>query len=299
MQTFLNAVLAIIRKPLVKWAAITISLILAAALVVVYGGSEWRLRQTYDTPQVSLRDIGRAPSAARGEHLSQITGCQRCHGAAGLVFLDVPMFGRLVAPNLARVASDYSDAELAILIRNGIKRDRTSVIIMPSDSFAWLADEDVADVIAWLRSLKVSPDATAANTSWGLIGRVAMATGMFPFIADRVRPATPPLLAPREPVSVRGEYLERAVCRACHLLNAEHEIRPGDIAPALAPVAQGYDDEQFRQLMRTGRGIGDRKLGLMTEASLGALTHLDAEEVAAIHAYLRGVELEVPEEKSN
>lgn len=294
MTTILSTVAAIVRHPYVKWSAIAIASLFALALIVIYGGSEWRLRRTYDTPQVALREIGRAPSVERGKHLSLTTGCQGCHGPAGLVFLDVPMLGRLIAPNLSRVAADYSDAELATLLRTGIKRDRTSLIIMPSEAYAWLADEDVADVIAWLRSLKPEPDAQTATTSWGPLGRAAMLTGGFPFTVDLVKPAAPPILAPREPLTVRGEYLEKVLCGACHLLHAEHEVRPGDVAPALAPVAQGYDDQQMRRLLRTGLGLGDRELGLMTEVSLGTLKHLDDEEIAAIHAYLRGVKLEEP-----
>jgi hypothetical protein len=50
----------------------------------------------------------------------------------------------------------------------------------------------------------------------------------------------------------------------------------------------------MRRLLRTGLGAGDRELGLMTEVSLDTLKHLDDEEIAAIHAYLRGVKLEEP-----
>jgi cytochrome c553 len=208
------------------------------------------------------------------------------------VFFDVPMVGRVIAPNLSRVAADYSDAELAVLLRAGVKRDRTSAVVMPADSYAWLADEDVIDLIAWLRSLKAVPDAVDKTTTWRPLARLGMLFGDFNFSADRVKPADPPVHAPTAPPTARGAYLEKTLCSHCHRLNVENFVRPGTIAPALAPAAQSYDAGQFRTLLRTGKGIGNRHLGLMKEVAVGATVFLDDADIAALHAFLSGVQTE-------
>jgi hypothetical protein len=69
-------------------------------------------------------------------------------------------------------------------------------------------------------------------------------------------------------------------------LNEQHTVRPGTVAPALAPVAQSYDLEQFRRLLRTGKPLGDRELDLMSEVAVGSFARLDDAEIAALHDFL-------------
>lgn len=256
------------------------------AVATLYGASEWRLSRTYEVPQLTLHPRERPPSLERGEHLSAVFGCRGCHGEAGRILFDRPFFARVIAPNLSRVAADYSDEELLVLIRAGIKRDRTSAIAMPFDSFAWMADEDVADVIAWLRSLTPKTDAETRANSFGPLARIAMISGRFPFGADQPADAEPPVVQPALGTTAHGRYLTNVMCLHCHRLNEEHLVRPGLIAPSLAPAATGYDAEQFKRLMRTGIPIGERKLELMSEVSTGSLTFLTDEEIASLYNYL-------------
>ena len=46
-----------------------------------------------------------------------------CHGkqAEGMVMFNEPMIGRVIAPNLTAADRKYSDAELAVMIRNGVR----------------------------------------------------------------------------------------------------------------------------------------------------------------------------------
>jgi cytochrome c553 len=159
---------------------------------------------------------------------------------------------------------------------------------MPADAFAWMADEDVADLIAWLRALKPLPDAEAASTSWRPLPRLSMIFGTFSFSADlaATATATPSVRQPIEPGPSRGEYLEKVLCGHCHRLTEEHTVRPGLIAPPLAPMVHGYDRAQFRTLMRTGKAVGERKLELMSEVAVGSFSRLDDEEIAALYGYL-------------
>jgi mono/diheme cytochrome c family protein len=270
---------------LALWSGFALAGVIAAAAVVIYSASSWRMARTYDVPKVALRDIGRPASAERGERWSIIYGCQGCHGAAGRVLYDVPYVARLVVPNLSRVVGEYSDEELVVQIRAGIKRDHTSSIGMPTDAFAWMADEDVADLIAWLRAQESLPDAEQTSTSWGLPPRLSMTLGTFPFSADLAGEASPSVTQPAQGLA-RGEYLEKVLCSHCHRLDEEQTVRPGLIAPPLAPMIHGYDRDQFRALLRTGKAVGERDLELMSEVAVGSFSRLDDEEIAALYDYL-------------
>ena len=60
---------------------------------------------------------------------------------------------RYITPNITQVIQHYSDAQLARLLRYGVRPDGTSVVIMPSSMFYNLTDEDLADLIAYLRTV--------------------------------------------------------------------------------------------------------------------------------------------------
>src|SRR5262249_34443686 len=155
--------------------------------------------------------------------------------------LDDPALGRIVAPNLTRLVPAYTDAELVRLIRHGIKRDGTGVFIMPASNLSNISDEDMAAIIAWLRSLKPLPDAVA-GTSWGPIGRIGLALGKIPFEADDVAPDFKPVTA--RPADI-GEYMWKVDCSHCHNLDTEKQSA-AFTAPAIRPLAQSYSPEQFK-----------------------------------------------------
>lgn len=289
MPSVVQTILTFLRTKIVKRTAIAIAALVVGAFVSLYAASEWRLARTYNAPAITLR-TGHSASASRGERWSKIFGCQGCHGANGHPLIDRPAFGVLIAPNLTRVAGEYSDRELAVVIRTGIKRDGTSAIAMPSDAFSSMADEDVADIIAWMRTLKPVADAEPSRTSWGPVGRFVMFTDRFPFSAELPRDAAPPATHPVGAPMAEGEYLYKAVCSHCHRLDEAHLVRPGLIAPPARPVTAGYDLAQFTHLMRTGKPIGNRKLELMSEVATNSISHMTDAELAALHTYLRATD---------
>lgn len=284
MSSFASAVVAFFKWNPVRWTLLSLIGLVVAAFAALYGISEWMLARTYERPQITLRTAEPA-SAERGDRLATILGCQGCHGAHGRIFIDVPPLARIIAPDLARAVANYSDEELAVLIRAGIKRDGTSTVIMPAASFSSMADSDLADVIAWLRALKPEAQTETATTSYRPLGRFLMINGSLPISAEMSRDPSPPAKAPTE-TRAHGDYLVKTVCTHCHALDEERELKPGLKSPPIRPMTQGYDLEQFTRLLRTGKAIGDRELELMSEVSRGAFSHLTDEEIAAIHAYL-------------
>jgi len=290
MSSFASAVIAFLKWKAVRWTLLSLIALVVAALAILYGVSEWILTRTYERPQIALRTSEPA-SAARGDRLTKVFGCQGCHGSHGRVFLDVPALGRIIAPDLARSVANYSDEELFVLVRAGIKRDGTSTIIMPTDSFSSMADGDLADVIAWLRALKPEPQTEAATTSYRPLGRFLVINGGFRMSAAMPRDPAPPAKTPTDTVPAHGNHLVKTLCSHCHALDEERELRPGLKAPPVRPMAQGYDLEQFTRLLRTGKAVGDRELELMSEVSRDAFSHLTDEEIAAIHVYLNAPSL--------
>lgn len=88
-----------------------------------------------------------------GRRLSAVLGCSGCHGAdlTGQDWSE-PGFGRLWTSNLTRAVEGYSDAQLEATIRNGRRPDGSDLWAMPSHLFTHLSADDMAGVIAYLRS---------------------------------------------------------------------------------------------------------------------------------------------------
>ena len=102
--------------------------------------------------------------------------------------------------------------------------------------------------------------------------------------ASHAASADPPATTPRHDPLAWGRYLAMTACTECHGLDLRGF--PGDDAPGLRVVA-GYPDEAFEALLRTGRGLGDRELGLMGEVALSRFQHFTDEEIGALRAWLR------------
>ena len=83
------------------------------------------------------------------------------------------MLGTIAAPALARATAAYSDAELVRAIRHGVRKDGSALYVMPTDAHGFLADEDVARIVAWIRSLGPRPDDSLAVTRAGAFGQGA------------------------------------------------------------------------------------------------------------------------------
>lgn len=259
----------------------TLVVLCLIAVGAIYTLSERRLARTYDLAATDFT-TKTTLSPDEAERRARTFMCGGCHRDAGNVLIDDPALGRLVAPNLTRVVPTYSDAELVRLIRHGIRKDGTGVPIMPATNLSNISDEDMADIIAWLRSLKPLPDAVQGTTSWGLVGRIVLALDQIPFEADDVPENFKPAAA--RPADI-GEYMWKTDCSHCHNLDSEKQS-PAFTAPALRPLAQSYQPEQFKALLRTGKGAGGRDLGVMTEVSQWDFSHFTDTEIEQIRVYL-------------
>ena len=277
------------RFRLVKKIAVIVFGGIAAILVVasagIYSISAWKLNAHYAVAGPALRVTPAASMVVEGERLARVNGCIGCHGdnLAGHVFVDRLFIGRLSGHNLTRVVPEYTDEQLAKLIRGGVKSDGTGIVFMPSHTMVRLADADVAAIIAYLRTVKRLPDA-AKDTSLGLLARALLVVGMFQLEPDTVVPGELGPLARPADAAALGRYLARTTCAMCHGgdLHGEEQTE----SPNLFGIVHAYSLADFKTLLSTGVAVGGRKLGLMTEMSQGALKYMRDDEIEAVYAFL-------------
>lgn len=266
-------------------AALGVAGVLVCGAAIILALSEARLRKTYDVPLTAI-DVPRDPvSIAEGERLARIRGCYGgCHGTTleGGPFFARPGVARIPAPNLTAVLPEYSDAELARVIRRGVKRDGRSVFAMPSEMFAELTDEDLGRIMGFLRS-HPGIDRPSDEFRVGPLGRVGLVFGRFQPVAARVEAAPVRFAGNTDPVA-KGRYLATTACTECHGRDLSGS-RDGTV-PDLA-IAAAYPDADFLRLMREGRGLGGRQLALMGRVAQSRFAHFTDEEIGAVHEYLK------------
>jgi cytochrome c553 len=231
------------------------------ALAAVYGISEWRLLRRHEAPLQPLSPAAPVDPVA-GEHLARVVGCWAgCHGERGEGGADtIEGIHRNTAPTLSEVLPFYSDAELARLVRYGVKRDGRSAAGMNAGVLWALGDQDLANIFAHLRRQTALPP-VARSHELTFRGRVALATGEWKLAADQVDPRAPrwgelPLSTPFE----RGRYLASIVCSECH--GADFNGSQLEGGPSLAILAI-YSTGQFRHLLRTAKTADGRDIPQM------------------------------------
>jgi mono/diheme cytochrome c family protein len=276
------------KRPL-RWLRLGLVWLFALVIVasaVVYLLSERLVRRRYDEPLVAIAVPTDSLSISEGQRLATLRGCSGgCHGSEieGGVFIDEPLLARLVAPNLTASVRTYSDAELARIIRRGVRPDGRSVVGMPSAMFSPLTDADLGRIIAYLRSLPPQ-SGPGREVRLGPLARVGIVTGQYSPAAFWVRRADSVARNYPQPgdSTAAGAYLARTVCTECHGL----ELKGGKSTPDLRIVA-GYSLEAFTTLLRTGTPAGNRKLTLMRRVALGRFSHFTDAEIGALYSFLR------------
>lgn len=269
---------------------IIICAITLTVLAALFGFSEWKLRRTHEVPLTPFNSGHETANYAEGERLSKILGCWAgCHGMTGQGgSIDMDGYYSVTAPDLTAAISDYTDPELARLIRFGVKRDGSSVLGMTSYTFYPLSNEDLFNIIAHLRKQTPRPDSTR-HKSITAAGRLKLAMGEWQVAADQVdttRPRWGEL--PRNTAFERGRYLASITCSECHGIEFrgnEFKDNTYDGGPTLAIVAM-YGRDEFRHLMRTGEPIGGRDLGEMSWVARNGFIHFTDQEIDDIRTFL-------------
>lgn len=255
--------------------------------------------------------VAAAPSVERGDYLvNTIMGCGNCHTPQGPEgpMMDKALGGMMVenseaftavAPNITPAShiADWSDAELARAIREGIRPDGTLIgPPMPFEVYKGISDNDLASVVMYLRTIP-AVDNDPGKSEY----RIPLPPAYGPPVES--------VAEVPEGVTVEyGAYLAGPLghCTVCHtpmgpdgriqldtLLGAGGMEFPGpwgvSVAANITPVGLGgYTDAELTDLIHKGvRPNGQRLLPPMPS---GYLAGLKDDDVAALVLYLRSLE---------
>jgi mono/diheme cytochrome c family protein len=264
-------------------------------VAAIYALSEWRMRARFDVPEHAFAAPGGAAAVARGQRLALTSGCTDCHGTdfGGHVILDEPLIGRVAGPNLtsARLTSTFTDADWERAVRHGVRRDGRPLLFMPAHEYAHVADDEIAAIVAYVRSVP-AVRREVPSTVAGPLGRLLYLMGQVAFVpAERVAHARAHASSvPPAPTAAYGAYLA-AGCTGCHGATYAGGSIPGappDWPPAanLTPAGLGmWTEEDFRRALREGRRPDGSTI--RPPMPIAATRHLNDVEVSALWAYLR------------
>jgi mono/diheme cytochrome c family protein len=279
-------------KKLLKILGVLVGLVVIVALgVYVWAGiATSRLRaQTFETHSVDfpipfpvdaadVTSLGLTREAAnalatqraveRGKHLvSARYTCTACHGQnfGGGVMVDAFPIGSLLAPNVTggtgTRSAGYQPRDWDRIVRHGVLKDGHPSV-MPSEDFQSMSDQELSDIVAYIRSLPAVNNTVPAPT-FGPLGRILVATGQMKFSAAIIPSHTAPhLVSPptATPTADFGKHLA-SVCLGCH----GHDLSGGPIAggdPAWPPARnltpdptglKGWTYEQFVTALAKGQ----------------------------------------------
>ena len=292
----------------------------AVGLVAAAAGSGWavsthKLAEKHPLPAVSLAVPSDSATLARGAHLVNVVAkCGGCHGAglAGKLFIDGGPLGVVYSANLTRgrggVGRDYTDADWVRAIRHGLRRDGTSLLVMPSEDYVLLEEQDLAAIIAYVKQLP-PVDHELERTRLRILGHALLAAGQLDILsasnaADVASAAAAGgygSAVPPGPTKEYGAYLARAGgCIGCHgpgLSGGRHPGQPESepAAANLTPTGLGtWKEEDFLVAMRTGRRPdGSSITDFMPWRTVGKMSD---DELRAIWRFLKTVP---PKESGN
>jgi mono/diheme cytochrome c family protein len=253
----------------------------------------------------------------RGAYLAEhVSGCTYCHSpsqdgpsgqeivaakkGSGQIFAIPGLPGTMVAPNITPDAetgmANWTDDQLARAIREGISHDGHALFpFMPYSHFRQMSDEDLASIVAYLRSLPPVRNKLPATKI------------DFPvkyLIRNAPEPVTEAVQVDMSNPVSRGKYLvAMAVCSECHTASkrgqpvagmhfaggqtfdlSSGKVASANITPDAATGIGNYTEEMFIKAMRTGY-VGTRQLNtLMPWQFYSGQTD---EDIKAMYAYLR------------
>jgi cytochrome c553 len=283
--------------------AVVALLLVAGGLFVFVECSKFdaSLAKVYDVPIPSIARSTDAAVLARGKHVAEsIAGCTvtACHGAdfGGGTTTDLGPVGKFCPPNItgSNLGAAYSDGELARLVQHGVKKDGTTVRMMPMMDLTWLPDSDVLALVSYLRTV---PNVQRDNgaTVVGTLGKILDRQDKFVWdVARRIDHTARDVAPPPEPTVAYGERLAR-LCTGCHGHGLSGGRLPG--APSDIPIPlnltsdatgmRGWTFDDFAKVMKTGVRKNGKTLDPFMP--IEAWKNFDDTEMHALWAYLQSL----------
>lgn len=288
-------------KRTLKWLGIVvgglIALVLVLAVVLFLVGRS-RLNNAPEVAAAPVTVVDDAEAVENGRYFATISSCTGCHGPQleGTVFVDEAPIGYVPAPNLTSgaggVGSTYTDADWERAIRHGVNADGEVMVIMSANHYAAYGDEDLGDLIAYLKSAPPVDNELGerqlqfpGNIIFGVLAYDSWAVNR----TDHTAVGGP---APTFGETAEyGAYLTNiASCASCHAENLAGNYGQLDspAGPNLTTWSAEHSREEFATALQTGVLPDGRQLSL--EMPWMAYAQMSDTEVGAIWAYLNTLE---------
>jgi cytochrome c553/mono/diheme cytochrome c family protein len=289
-------------RRILRWfgfAVAGIATLVVAALVVLNTAYSSRASRRFNVaePSVALVLPDDSATISEGRHQAVINGCTSCHGdqLQGRVDFDNPPIGRMAPRNLTLGGhgADLTPRDWSRAVRQGVRRDSTSLIFMPSAEYTHLSDEHLAAIIAYARSLP-AVRTTPPSSYVGPVARALLLRGDLPALSAETvnHDIVAPLRVTAERTVAFGKYVGTA-CKGCHGDGYSGGVIPG-APPGWGPAANitpmglaRYTRETFVTAMRTGRRADGSTI--KPPMPIKAFAHMTDVELDALWLYLRSL----------
>ncbi len=274
----------------------------ASALVVGAQMGERKMQRSIDVKISPVAFRNDAPGIARGRYLYLSRGCTECHGVNG-AGKDVVNDGKgmhIRAPNITpgpgNVVAGYSADDWVRTLRHGVKPNGKPAIVMPSEDYARLTDDDLASMVAYIRTMPPVEGQGAVLELPALV-KTLYATGVMHDAAEVIDHNLPPSQPVPEAVSTEhGAYVVNS-CIGCHGAQLSGGTIPGappewpaaaNLTPGEGSVMSRYPTpEAFADMFKTGkRPDGTTVSQVMPFLSLKELNDTD---VQALYLHLKSL----------
>lgn len=233
---------------------------------------------------------------AHGKYLFDSRGCADCHGGKGTgrqVFDEANGF-RVFAPDLTRANPEiakYQSQDWDRAIRHGVGPTGRPLLVMPSEDYNRLSNEDFGALVAYIQSLPPGEGRQGEiHFPWFLQGMYG--AGVIKDAAEKIDHSLPPQPAIAAAVNVQyGAYVANS-CKGCHggdLRGGHIPGAPPDWPPAanLRPggVMKTYAGaSQFVDMMRTGKRPNGTDVSRVMPFS--AFAKMDDTDLNALYLFL-------------
>ena len=283
--------------------------IAVAALAVLAGGAVFAGLRMADsrmqrTVEVKVQPVAYRTDAAaleRGRYLYSSRGCVDCHGdnGAGRTFVEKGDDLKVKGPNITTgpggVVAAYQPQDWVRAIRHGVGPSGRPLMVMPSEDYNRFTDDDLASLVAYVRSLPPAPGG-GPEIRLPLPARVLYGFGAIPDAATRIDHSLPPQQPIPEAVSVQhGAYVAN-MCLGCHGEKLAGGKVPGgppdwpaaaNLTPGPGSVMPLYPDaDTMLKMFRTGKRPDGSEVQVMP---FGSLKNMSDTDVRALHLYLKSL----------
>jgi len=254
-------------KKFYKWIGIGLGSLLVLIVIIfsiLVAKGSGLISQTFDISVDNVVIPTNTESIAIGEHWVEAE-CIGCHGddLSGGIFLEAPFAvidAKNLTPGQGGAGTEFSDQDWVRAIRHGVNPEGLSLIVMPAQNFWNYNDEDLGNIIAYLKTLPPVDNETR-EPSFNLLGKAMLSAGFLGnafLVADNISHDTRPNFQPIGVTSEYGNYLLNVSgCRDCHGLNLSggKSAEPtAKNAPNLTPGGEliAWQTADFIKTLRTG-----------------------------------------------